>query len=156
MNLYLCLTRYIYIYIYISKKKQTLMGKKGIIAITDGYNIMWSCTYSMYRSWCVQCWEAWMVELVSVACLSIACKLDEVNIPSLHHLQVRVRRRYITLHYMHASTCTCHDAVRESCLIRHSRVVCMHDPIHAEQQCRRSAFIVEHARTTIMHLSQFI
>ncbi|KAL5666787.1 hypothetical protein ACJX0J_019008, partial [Zea mays] len=33
-------------------------------------------------------WEAWMVELVSVACLSIACKLDEVNIPSLHHLQM--------------------------------------------------------------------
>ena len=28
-----------------------------------------------------------MVELVSVACLSVACKLDEVNIPSLHHLQ---------------------------------------------------------------------
>ncbi|CAD6255543.1 unnamed protein product [Miscanthus lutarioriparius] len=36
----------------------------------------------------LQCWEAWMVELVSVACLSIACKLDEVNIPSLHHLQM--------------------------------------------------------------------
>jgi cyclin D7, plant len=34
-------------------------------------------------------WEAWMVELVSLACLSIACKLDEVNIPSIHHLQVR-------------------------------------------------------------------
>ncbi|XP_062182210.1 putative cyclin-D7-1 [Phragmites australis] len=33
-------------------------------------------------------WEAWMVELVSVACVSIACKLDEVNIPSLHHLQM--------------------------------------------------------------------
>ncbi|KAL6654464.1 hypothetical protein ACP70R_007929 [Stipagrostis hirtigluma subsp. patula] len=33
-------------------------------------------------------WEAWMVELVSVACLSIACKLDEVTIPSLHHLQM--------------------------------------------------------------------
>ncbi|KAJ1277373.1 hypothetical protein BS78_05G290100 [Paspalum vaginatum] len=33
-------------------------------------------------------WEAWMVELVSVACLSIACKLDEVNIPSLHDLQI--------------------------------------------------------------------
>ncbi|CAO1943913.1 unnamed protein product [Urochloa humidicola] len=32
--------------------------------------------------------EAWMVELVSVACLSIACKLDEVNIPSLHDLQM--------------------------------------------------------------------
>ncbi|OQU84123.1 hypothetical protein SORBI_3005G231400 [Sorghum bicolor] len=37
---------------------------------------------------CHLCWEAWMVELVSVACLSIACKLDEVNIPSLHHLQM--------------------------------------------------------------------
>ncbi|KAF8748512.1 hypothetical protein HU200_012912 [Digitaria exilis] len=33
--------------------------------------------------------EAWMVELVSLACLSLACKLDEVNIPSLHHLQVQ-------------------------------------------------------------------
>ncbi|XP_062198263.1 putative cyclin-D7-1 [Phragmites australis] len=33
-------------------------------------------------------WEVWMVELVSVACLSIACKLDEVNIPSLHDLQM--------------------------------------------------------------------
>ncbi|RLM58163.1 putative cyclin-D7-1 [Panicum miliaceum] len=32
--------------------------------------------------------ESWMVELVSVACLSVACKLDEVNIPSLHHLQM--------------------------------------------------------------------
>ncbi|TVU23277.1 hypothetical protein EJB05_25632, partial [Eragrostis curvula] len=33
-------------------------------------------------------WETWMVELVSVACLSIASKLDEVNVPSLHHLQM--------------------------------------------------------------------
>ncbi|RLM69640.1 putative cyclin-D7-1 [Panicum miliaceum] len=32
--------------------------------------------------------ESWMVELVSVACLSVACKLDEGNIPSLHHLQM--------------------------------------------------------------------
>jgi cyclin D7 len=46
-----------------------------------------------------QMWEeAWMVELVSVACLSIACKLDEVNIPSLHDLQVRDCA-------LHASTC---------------------------------------------------
>lgn len=37
----------------------------------------------------MQSWEVWMVEVVSVACLSVACKLDEVNIPSLHDLQVR-------------------------------------------------------------------
>ena len=36
----------------------------------------------------LQRWETWMVELVSLACLSIACKLDEVIVPSLHHLQV--------------------------------------------------------------------
>uniref|UniRef100_A0A0E0MIF1 Cyclin-like domain-containing protein n=1 Tax=Oryza punctata TaxID=4537 RepID=A0A0E0MIF1_ORYPU len=33
-------------------------------------------------------WEEWMVEVVSVACLSLACKLDEVTIPSLHDLQM--------------------------------------------------------------------
>uniref|UniRef100_A0A0D9XVS2 Cyclin-like domain-containing protein n=1 Tax=Leersia perrieri TaxID=77586 RepID=A0A0D9XVS2_9ORYZ len=33
-------------------------------------------------------WEEWMVEVVSVACLSLACKLDQVNIPSLHDLQM--------------------------------------------------------------------
>ncbi|KAL5205061.1 hypothetical protein ABZP36_009932 [Zizania latifolia] len=33
-------------------------------------------------------WEEWMVEVVSVACLSVACKLDEVTIPSLHDLQM--------------------------------------------------------------------
>ncbi|XP_072997923.1 putative cyclin-D7-1 [Typha latifolia] len=32
-------------------------------------------------------WEGWMVELLSIACLSIASKLDEVNIPSLQDLQ---------------------------------------------------------------------
>ncbi|XP_038980985.1 putative cyclin-D7-1 [Phoenix dactylifera] len=32
-------------------------------------------------------WEVWMTELLSVACLSIASKLDEVDVPSLHHLQ---------------------------------------------------------------------
>ncbi|CAM0874249.1 unnamed protein product [Alopecurus aequalis] len=37
---------------------------------------------------CHLSWEVWMVEVVSVACLSVACKLDEVNIPSLHHLQM--------------------------------------------------------------------
>ncbi|XP_044983595.1 putative cyclin-D7-1 [Hordeum vulgare subsp. vulgare] len=37
---------------------------------------------------CHLSWEVWMVELVSVACLSIACKLDEVTIPSLHDLQM--------------------------------------------------------------------
>ncbi|OEL26727.1 putative cyclin-D7-1 [Dichanthelium oligosanthes] len=46
-------------------------------------------------------WEAWMVELVSVACLSVACKLEEVDAPpSLHHLQV-----YQWLHlHVHASS----------------------------------------------------
>jgi hypothetical protein len=71
-----------------------------------------SCGLPVHR---VQCWEAWMVELVSVACLSIACKLDEVDIPSLHHLQVRVRRRYITCMHdrsLQPTTCTGHDAVR--------------------------------------------
>ncbi|PNT66081.1 hypothetical protein BRADI_3g06910v3 [Brachypodium distachyon] len=37
---------------------------------------------------CHLSWELWMVEVVSVACLSVACKLDEVNIPPLHHLQM--------------------------------------------------------------------
>ncbi|XP_020113698.1 putative cyclin-D7-1 [Ananas comosus] len=32
-------------------------------------------------------WEGWMLELLSVACVSIAAKFDEVNIPSLHDLQ---------------------------------------------------------------------
>ncbi|KAK3120762.1 hypothetical protein QOZ80_9AG0693330 [Eleusine coracana subsp. coracana] len=36
----------------------------------------------------IQKWETWMIELVSLACLSIACKLDEVNVPSLHQLQM--------------------------------------------------------------------
>lgn len=35
-----------------------------------------------------------MVELVSVACMSVACKLDEVTIPSLHDLQVRTYVHY--------------------------------------------------------------
>ncbi|OAY68121.1 putative cyclin-D7-1 [Ananas comosus] len=33
-------------------------------------------------------WEGWMLELLSVACVSIAAKFDEVNIPSLHDLQL--------------------------------------------------------------------
>ncbi|KAK1647613.1 hypothetical protein QYE76_065418 [Lolium multiflorum] len=37
---------------------------------------------------CNLSWEVWMVELLSVACLSVACKLDEVSIPSLHDLQM--------------------------------------------------------------------
>uniref|UniRef100_A0ACD6A361 Uncharacterized protein n=1 Tax=Avena sativa TaxID=4498 RepID=A0ACD6A361_AVESA len=37
---------------------------------------------------CNLSWELWMAELVSVACLSVACKLDEVRIPSLHGLQM--------------------------------------------------------------------
>ncbi|KAG8090377.1 hypothetical protein GUJ93_ZPchr0011g27303 [Zizania palustris] len=37
---------------------------------------------------CHLMWEEWMVEVVSVACLSVACKLDEVTIPSLHDLQM--------------------------------------------------------------------
>ncbi|KAM0860542.1 hypothetical protein ACQ4PT_046471 [Festuca glaucescens] len=37
---------------------------------------------------CNLSWEVWMVELLSVACLSVACKLDEVRIPSLHDLQL--------------------------------------------------------------------
>lgn len=37
-----------------------------------------------------------MVEVVSVACLSLACKLDEVTIPSLHDLQVL----YVYFHYI--------------------------------------------------------
>ncbi|XP_010922972.1 putative cyclin-D7-1 [Elaeis guineensis] len=36
---------------------------------------------------CRMKWEVWMTDLLSVACLSIASKLDEVNTPSLHHLQ---------------------------------------------------------------------
>lgn len=42
----------------------------------------------VHNSYGMQKWEVWMTELLSVACLSIASKLDEVNIPSLHHLQV--------------------------------------------------------------------
>jgi hypothetical protein len=43
-----------------------------------------------------------MVELLSVACLSVACKLDEVSIPSLHDLQVRACTR----------VCTCYSTGR--------------------------------------------
>ncbi|RRT44926.1 hypothetical protein B296_00053358 [Ensete ventricosum] len=37
---------------------------------------------------CTVRWEAWMMELLSVACLSTASKMDEVFMPSLHDLQV--------------------------------------------------------------------
>ncbi|CAL9187955.1 unnamed protein product [Musa hybrid cultivar] len=37
---------------------------------------------------CTVRWEDWMMELLSVACLSIASKMDEVSIPSLHDLQM--------------------------------------------------------------------
>ncbi|CAL9098172.1 unnamed protein product [Musa textilis] len=37
---------------------------------------------------CVMRWEEWMVELLSVACLSIASKMDEVSIPSWYDLQM--------------------------------------------------------------------
>eukprot|EP00249_Psilotum_nudum_P031903 c4684_g1_i1 orf=130-1191(+) len=33
-------------------------------------------------------WKAWMLELLSVACLSIAAKLEEVEVPSLLDLQI--------------------------------------------------------------------
>ncbi|VAH92393.1 putative cyclin-D7-1 [Triticum dicoccoides] len=49
---------------------------------------------------CHLSWEVWMVELVSVACLSVACKLDEVTIPSLHDLQMEE----VTSHSFRAST----------------------------------------------------
>ncbi|CAL9057707.1 unnamed protein product [Musa banksii] len=37
---------------------------------------------------CVMRWEEWMVDLLSVACLSIASKMDEVSIPSWYDLQM--------------------------------------------------------------------
>ncbi|URE11980.1 Cyclin, N-terminal domain [Musa troglodytarum] len=37
---------------------------------------------------CTVRWEDWMMELLSVACLSIASKMDEVSMPSLHDLQM--------------------------------------------------------------------
>uniref|UniRef100_A0ACD6AN21 Uncharacterized protein n=1 Tax=Avena sativa TaxID=4498 RepID=A0ACD6AN21_AVESA len=43
---------------------------------------------------CNLSWEVWMAELVSVACLSVACKLDEVTIPSLHDLQMEEVMRH--------------------------------------------------------------
>ncbi|XP_074580821.1 cyclin-D2-1-like [Curcuma longa] len=33
-------------------------------------------------------WEEWMMELLSIACLSIASKMDEVSVPPLHDLQM--------------------------------------------------------------------
>ncbi|KAG6530963.1 hypothetical protein ZIOFF_004733 [Zingiber officinale] len=36
----------------------------------------------------VQKWEDWMMELLSIACLSIASKMDEVSVPSLLDLQM--------------------------------------------------------------------
>ncbi|KAG6475058.1 hypothetical protein ZIOFF_064275 [Zingiber officinale] len=33
-------------------------------------------------------WEEWMTELLSIACLSIASKMDEVSVPPLHDLQM--------------------------------------------------------------------
>ncbi|WOL14987.1 hypothetical protein Cni_G23768 [Canna indica] len=37
---------------------------------------------------CTVKWEDWMMELLSIACLSIASKMDEVSVPSLHDLQM--------------------------------------------------------------------
>ncbi|KAM0849716.1 hypothetical protein ACQ4PT_053557 [Festuca glaucescens] len=61
-------------------------GRLGLAAATA-----FNAVNYLDRFLSIQChlnWEAWMVELVSVACLSVACKLDEVSIPSLHDLQM--------------------------------------------------------------------
>ncbi|KAF0896946.1 hypothetical protein E2562_030792 [Oryza meyeriana var. granulata] len=62
------------------------MGRLGLEAATA-----FNAVNYLDRFLSINChlrWEEWMVEVVSVACLSLACKLDEVTIPSLHDLQM--------------------------------------------------------------------
>ncbi|KAG5046418.1 hypothetical protein JHK86_015824 [Glycine max] len=39
--------------------------------------------------WFIKDWEYWMLELLSIACLSIAIKLNEISGLSLHEIQLR-------------------------------------------------------------------
>ncbi|BAT15414.1 Os11g0706801 [Oryza sativa Japonica Group] len=62
------------------------MGRLGLEAATA-----FNAANYLDRFLSINChlkWEEWMVEVVSVGCLSLACKLDEVTIPSLHDLQM--------------------------------------------------------------------
>lgn len=71
-----------------------------IVGYLSVCNICWLRTFLTYmrsdnEHYFYQDWEYWMLELLSIACLSIAIKFNEISGLSLHEIQVT------NCHYIH-------------------------------------------------------
>ncbi|KAH9672424.1 putative cyclin-D7-1 [Citrus sinensis] len=68
-------------------KELSYMPEPGYVEYLDKSN---NLPHFRFRAiqWLIKEWKYWMVELVSVACLSIASKFNDTSSPSLHEIQM--------------------------------------------------------------------